>query len=51
MISETYETYSVEARYTVNTEPNIFAFGIPPIKVIAPIVKHSWKCENVLGCI
>ena len=36
------------------TEPNIFAFGIPPIKVIAPIGKHSDRtieCENVLGCI
>ena len=35
-------------------EPNIFAFGIPPIKVIAPIGKHSNRtieCENVLGCI
>ena len=36
------------------TESNIFAFGIPPIKVIAPIGKHSNRtieCENVLGCI
>ena len=34
-------------------EPNIFALGIPPIKVIAPIGKHSDRtieCENVLGC-
>ena len=36
------------------TESNIFAFGIPPIKVIAPIGKHSdrtTECEKVLGCI
>ena len=36
------------------TEPNIFAFGIPQIKVIEPIGKHSDRaieCENVLGCI
>ena len=36
------------------TEPNIFAFGIPLIKVIALIGKHSNRtieCENVLGCI
>ena len=36
------------------TKPNIFALGIPPIKVIAPIGKHSDRtieCENVLGCI
>ena len=36
------------------TETNIFAFGIPLIKVIAPIGKHSNRtieCENVLGCI
>ena len=36
------------------TEPNIFAFGIPPIKVIAPIGKHSDRtieCKNVLGWI
>ena len=54
MISEAYETYSVEIRIAINTEPNIFVFGIPAIKVIAPIVKHSHRtieCENVLGCI
>ena len=36
------------------TEPKIFALGKPPIKVIAPIGKHSDRaieCENVLGCI
>ena len=36
------------------TEPNIFAFGIAPIKFIASIEKHSDRiieCENVLGCI
>ena len=36
------------------TEPNIFAFVIAPIKVIASIEKHSdiiIECENVLGCI
>ena len=27
------------------TKPNIFAFGIPSIKVIAPIGKHSDECE------
>ena len=34
------------------TEP--WSLGIPPIKVIAPIGKHSDRtieCENVLGCI
>ena len=36
------------------TEPNIFGFGIAPIKVIASIEKRSGrtiKCENVLCCI
>ena len=36
------------------TEPNTFAFGIPPIKVIAPLGKHSDRtieCKNVLGWI
>ena len=36
------------------TKPNIFAFALPPIKVIASIGKHSDRtieCENVLGCI
>ena len=36
------------------TEPNIFAFGIPPIKVIAPLGKNSDRtieCKNVLGWI
>ena len=36
------------------TDPKIFAFGIPPIKVIAPIGKYSDRtieCENLLGCI
>ena len=36
------------------TEPNIFAFGMPLVKVIAPIGKHSDRTiegENVLGCI
>ena len=36
------------------TEPNIFAFGIAPIKVLAFIEKHPDRiieCENVLGCI
>ena len=36
------------------TEPNIFAFGIAPIKVIASMEKRSdrvIKCENVLSCI
>ena len=35
-------------------KPNIFAFGIPPIKVNAPIGSHSNRtieCENILGCI
>ena len=35
-------------------EPNILAFGIPPLKVIAPIGKHpdrTIECENVMGCI
>ena len=35
-------------------EPNIFAFGISPIKVIASIGKHSDRTtdyEDVLGCI
>ena len=27
------------------TKPNNFAFGIPSIKVIAPIGKHSDECE------
>ena len=27
------------------TKPNIFAFGIPSIKVIALIGKHSDECE------
>ena len=32
----------------------LWTLGIPPIKVIAPIGKHSDRtieCENVLGCI
>ena len=36
------------------TEPNIVAFGIVPVKVIASIEKHSdriTECENILGCI
>ena len=36
------------------TEPNVFTFGIPSIKVIAPIGKHldrTIECKNVLGCI
>ena len=36
------------------TEPNTSMFGISPIKVIAPIGKHSDRtieCENVLGCV
>ena len=36
------------------TKPEIFAFGIPPIKVIAPIRSSlNWtiECKNVLGCI
>ena len=36
------------------TEPNIFAFGIAPIKVIAPIEERSdriIKCQNVFDCI
>ena len=36
------------------TEPNIFASGIPPVKLIAPIGKNSDRtieCENVLRCI
>ena len=36
------------------TEPNIFAFGMAPVKVIAPIGKHldrTIEDENVLGCI
>ena len=36
------------------TEPNIFAFGIAPTKVIASIRKHSDRiivCKNVLGYI
>ena len=36
------------------TEPNVFAFKIPQIKVIAPLGKHSDRtieCRNVLGCI
>ena len=36
------------------TEPNIIAFRIAPVKVIASIEKHSdriTECENVLGCI
>ena len=36
------------------TEPKIFAFGIPPIKFIASMGKHSDRtieCENVLGWI
>ena len=36
------------------TKPNIFAVGIPRIKVIVPIGNHSNRnieCENILGCI
>ena len=36
------------------TEPNIFAFRIPPVKVIAPIGKRSDRtieCKNFWGCI
>ena len=36
------------------TGPNIFAFGILPIKVIAFVGKQSNRiieCENALGCI
>ena len=35
-------------------EPNIVAFGIVAVKIIASIEKHSdriTECENVLGCI
>ena len=34
-------------------ETSIFAFGIPPIKVIASIRKHSDRaieCKNILDC-
>ena len=36
------------------TKPNIFAFGITPIQVIAPIGKHldrTIEYEKNLGCI
>ena len=36
------------------TKPDIFAFGIVPVKVIASIEKRLDRiinCKNVLGCI